>query len=187
MAHTNPALNRADAWSMNWWQSILLGLVLMLAGLFILRNAVAATVASAIVFGVALLATGIFEIVHALWAQRWGSLFWRLLLGVFYAIAGAVLIADPLAASILLTLAFAAALIASGAARIYLALREWQTFGWLLLFSGIIGILAGLMILLRWPLSGLWVFGLVVGVDLLVHGLWWVASGWSSRHGAQAA
>lgn len=187
MAHADSTLNRAETWSMSWWQSILLGLVLMLAGLFILRNAVAATVASAIVFGVALLATGIFEIVHAFWAQRWGSLFWRLLLGTFYAVAGAILIADPLAASILLTLAFAAALIASGAARIYLALRDWETFGWLLLASGIVGILAGLVILTKWPLSGLWVFGLVVGIDLLLHGLWWVTSGWSTRHGPQAA
>jgi uncharacterized membrane protein HdeD (DUF308 family) len=187
MAQTSSELHRAEAWSMNWWQSILLGLVLMLAGLFILRNAVAATVASAIVFGVALLATGIFEIVHAFWVERWGSLFWRLLLGTFYAVAGAVLIADPLAASVLLTLAFAAALIASGAARIYLALREWQTLGWLLLISGVAGLLAGLVILAKWPLSGLWVFGLVVGIDLLLHGLWWVAAGWSGRHGPRTA
>jgi uncharacterized membrane protein HdeD (DUF308 family) len=88
---------------------------------------------------------------------------------------------------VLLTLAFAAALIASGAARIYLALREWQTFGWLLLISGIAGVLAGLVILAKWPLSGLWVFGLVVGIDLLLHGLWWVASGWFGRHGPRTA
>jgi uncharacterized membrane protein HdeD (DUF308 family) len=186
MARTDSAPHYSETWSMNWWQSILLGLVLMLAGLFILRNAVAATVASAIVFGIALLATGIFEIVHAFWAERWGSLFWRLVLGLFYAAAGAVLIADPLAGSVLLTLAFAAALIASGAARIYLALRDWEVFGWLLLISGIVGILGGLVILAKWPLSGLWVFGLVVGIDLLTHGLWWVVSGWSTRHRPQA-
>jgi uncharacterized membrane protein HdeD (DUF308 family) len=183
MTHAGSTMNRPEAWNINWWQSILLGLVLMLAGLFILRNAVAATVASAIVFGIALLATGIFEIIHAFWAQRWGNLLWRLLLGTFYAVAGAILVSDPLAASVLLTLAFAAGLIASGAARIYLAIREWQMLGWLLLVSGIIGILAGLVILMKWPLSGLWVFGLVVGVDLLVHGLWWVASGFAARQG----
>jgi uncharacterized membrane protein HdeD (DUF308 family) len=139
------------------------------------------------VFGIVLLATGVFEIVSSFWTQRWGSLFWRLLLGTFYAIAGGILIADPLTASVLLTLAFAAALIASGAARIYLALRDWDALSWLLLLSGIIGVLAGLVILAKWPLSGLWVFGLVVGVDLLVHGSWWVASGFSARQGPRAA
>jgi tetrahydromethanopterin S-methyltransferase subunit G len=45
----------------------------------------------------------------------------------------------------------------------------------------IVGILAGLVILLKWPLSGLWVFGLVVGIDLLLHAVWWVVSGWQER------
>ena len=72
MAHAGSTQNLTK-WNINWWRSILLGLVLVLAGLFILRNAVAATLASAIVFGIALLATGVFEIVHAFWAQRWGG------------------------------------------------------------------------------------------------------------------
>lgn len=135
-------------------------------------NAIAATVVSAIVFGIALLVAGLFEIVQSFWAPHWGGFFWRLLVGAFYAIGGAVLFADPLAASVLLTLAFAAALIASGAVRLFLALQHWQRFGWLLFASGVVGILAGLVILAKWPLSGLWVFGLVVGIDLLLHGAW---------------
>jgi uncharacterized membrane protein HdeD (DUF308 family) len=104
-----------------------------------------------------------------------------MLVGVLYSIGGGVLIADPLAASVMMTLVFAAALIASGAARVFLALSNWGRLGWLLLTSGIVGVLAGLVILFKWPLSGLWVFGLVVGVDLLLHGAWWVVSGWQGR------
>ena len=81
----------------------------------------------------------------------------------------------------MLTLAFAAALVASGAVRIYLALASSQRFGGLLLASGVVGMLAGLIIVLKWPLSGLWVFGLLVGIDLLLHGIWWVLSGWTAR------
>ena len=186
MTHTGSAPHSTGTWEANWWQSILLGIVLIVAGLFVLRNAVAATVVSAIAFGIALLVAGLFEIVQSLWAPHWGGFFWRLLVGVFYAIGGAVLVADPLAASVLLTLAFAAALIASGAVRIFLAFAHWEQFGWLLLASGIVGILAGLVILFKWPLSGLWVFGLVVGVDLLLHGAWWVVSGWAAREELRA-
>jgi uncharacterized membrane protein HdeD (DUF308 family) len=181
MTHTGPVPHTTGTWNTSWWQSILLGIVLILAGLFTLRNAVAATVISAIVFGIALLIVGLFEIVQSFWAPHWSGFFWRVLVGVFYAIGGAVLVADPLAASILLTLAFAAALIASGAARVFLALAHWKRFGWLLLTSGIVGLLSGLVILFKWPLSGLWVFGLVVGIDLLLHGAWWVLSGWTAR------
>lgn len=179
--HTDSAPHPAGTWGTSWWQSILLGIVLILAGLFVLRNAVAATVVSAIVFGIALLVAGIFEIVQSFWAPHWGGVFWRLLVGALYAIGGGVLVADPLAASNVLTLAFAAALVASGVVRLFLAVKYWQRFGWLLFASGIVGILAGLVIFLKWPLSGLWVFGLAVGADLLLHGVWWVVSGWTAR------
>jgi uncharacterized membrane protein HdeD (DUF308 family) len=160
---------------------MLLGLVFMIAGLFMLQNAVLATVVSAIVFGIALLIAGGFEIAQAFWAEHWSGVLWRLLVGALYAVGGAILVADPLAASVLLTLAFAAALIASGIMRIHMAVAHWDRFGWLLFASGVVGVLAGLVIVLKWPLSGLWVFGLVVGIDLFFHGAWWVASGWTAR------
>jgi uncharacterized membrane protein HdeD (DUF308 family) len=187
MTHTGSAPHPAGTWGTSWWQGILLGAVFMLAGLFVLRNAVLATVVSAIVFGVALLIAGLFEIVQAFWAPHWSGVFWRLLVGALYAVGGVALVADPLAASVLLTLVFAAALIASGIARMLLAFSHWDRFGWLLFVSGLVGVLAGLVILFKWPLSGLWVFGLVVGIDLVLHGVWWVASGWTAREGARSA
>ena len=63
----------------------------MLAGLFVVADVVAAKTASTILFGLALLAAGTFELVHAFWAPHWGGLFLRLLLGLFYAISGAML------------------------------------------------------------------------------------------------
>jgi uncharacterized membrane protein HdeD (DUF308 family) len=120
------------------------------------------------------------EVVQAFGSPHRSGVVWRLIVGVLYAIGGATLVADPLAASSILTLAFAAALIASGAVRLFLAMKHWQRLGWLLLVSGLIGILGGLVILLKWPLSGLWVLGLAVGIDLILHGIWWVASSWTA-------
>jgi uncharacterized membrane protein HdeD (DUF308 family) len=185
MAHTNAPPHPAGAWRASWWQSALLGIVLILAGLLVLRDATAATVVSAIVFGVALLCAGFAEIVQAFGSPHWSGVIWRLLVGVLYAIGGGALVADPLAASSVLTLAFAAALIASGAVRLFLAVKHWQRLGWLLFASGLIGILGGLVILLKWPLSGLWVLGLAVGIDLIVHGVWWIASSWTAREEQQ--
>ena len=181
MSYTGGEPHPAEGWGTSWWQSILLGFVFILGGLFVLRNSVLATVVSALVFGAALLVVGLFEMIQAFWAPHWSGVIWRLLIGALYAVGGAALVADPVAASVLLTLAFAAALIASGVARIVFAFGHWDRFGWLLLLSGLVGVLAGLVILLKWPLSGLWVFGLAVGIDLLLHGLWWVVSGWTAR------
>lgn len=187
MTHTGSAPHYMGSWGSGWWQSILLGIVFIGAGLFMLQNAVAATVISAIVFGIALLVVGLFEVVQSFWAPSWGGFLWRLLVGVLYAIAGAILVADPLAASIVLTLGFAFALIASGGVRVFQAFQFWERLGWLLLASGIVGILAGTVILLKWPISGLWVFGFVVGIDLILHGSWWIANGVNSRHEPRAA
>jgi uncharacterized membrane protein HdeD (DUF308 family) len=187
MVHTHSARDSSAIWGTNWWQSMLLGIVLTLAGLFVLRNTVAATVLSAIVFGIALLAAGLFESVQAFGAPHWGSALWRVLVGALYAIGGGVLIADPLAASIVLTLAFAAALLASGVVRLFLAVKHRQRYSWLLLASGIVGILGGLVIVFKWPLSGLWVFGLAVGIDLMLHGAWWVLLGWTARQELRSA
>ena len=86
----------------------------MLAGLFVVVDVVAAKTASTILFGLALLAAGTFELVHAFWVPHWGGFFLRLLLGLFYAISGAMLVAHPLGSSNVLTIAFAATLMASG-------------------------------------------------------------------------
>jgi uncharacterized membrane protein HdeD (DUF308 family) len=161
--------------------AVWLGGVLILAGLFVLADVLAAKTASTILFGLALLAAGTFEIVHAFWAPHWGAFFLRLLLGVFYAISGGMLTAYPLASSNLLTIAFAAALIASGLVRLCLAREYWQRYGGLLLASGIVGILAGLVVLIKWPIDGLWALGFVVGIDLVLHGVWWVMFGFSLR------
>jgi uncharacterized membrane protein HdeD (DUF308 family) len=163
------------------WGAVWLGGVLVLAGLFVLADVVAAKTASTILFGLALLAAGTFEMVHAFWAPHWRAFFLRLLLGLFYAISGGMLTAYPLASSNVLTIAFAAALIASGVVRLGLAREYWQRHGGLLLASGIVGILAGLVVLSKWPIGGVWALGLVIGIDLLLHGVWWIMFGLSLR------
>src|SRR5262249_26207931 len=101
----------------------------------------------------------------------------RLLVGLLYAVCGLMLITDPARASIIVTFIFAVALIASGFVRIFQAFQYWEWFGSLLLISGIVGIAAGLVILAQWPVSGLWVLGLLVGIDLVLHGVWWISLG----------
>ena len=167
----------SEATDPSWWGALLVGAIFIFAGLFVLGDVVAATVISAILIGILLLVAGASEIFQAFSAQHWRGYFLRLLIGVLYAICGLMLITDPARASVVLTLVFALSLIASGFVRIFQAIQYWQWFGWLLLVSGIVGIVAGLVILSKWPLSGLWVLGFVVGIDLLLHGLWWISLG----------
>lgn len=167
----------------NWWRFALLGAGLLLLGLFVLGHLTAATIASAIVFGAALLIGGAIQIWQAFSTREWGGFLLNLVLGLLYLIFGVVLIVNPIAASFALTLVFAAFLIASGVVRFVLAWRYWQILGWLLVLSGAVAILAGGVILSGWPTSGLWVLGLILGIDLVMHGMWWIVFAFALRSG----
>jgi uncharacterized membrane protein HdeD (DUF308 family) len=46
--------------------------------------------------------------------------------------------------------------------------------GWEVL-NGVIALIMGVVLLLEWPISGLWAIGLFVGIDLIFSGCSWVA------------
>ncbi len=158
----------------SWWLYLLLGIVLLIGGVFVLGDVAFASVISAIFIAWALVIVGVFQIAHAFSSVGWKGFVLDLLLGALYIAAGYLLLANPLAATIKLTLLLGIIWIASGLFRIVLAGVLWRQAGWSLLFSGVIGALAGGVILSEWPSSGLWVLGLCLGVDLIFHGIAWI-------------
>ncbi|MCC6948766.1 MAG: DUF308 domain-containing protein [Bradyrhizobiaceae bacterium] len=167
-----------------WWAYALLGIAFLIAGFVVLGNVVAATIVSAFIFGIVLLVAGAFEIFHAFYAKGWGGVLYSLIIGVLYMLGGWVLVSNPVSAIFPLTLAFGALLFASGLVRLMLAFRYWADYGWLLLFSGLIAIAAAVIIISGWPVSGLWVIGFFVGIDLLLYGFWWIVYAFEVRRHA---
>jgi uncharacterized membrane protein HdeD (DUF308 family) len=41
--------------------------------------------------------------------------------------------------------------------------------------DGIITFVLGMLVLVQWPASGLWVIGLFIGIDLIFYGAAWMA------------
>ena len=101
-------------------------------------HAIAASIATSIVFGAILLVGGIFQVVHTFWENTWRSRILSVIIGLLFAGSGVLLLLDPLAGSVGLTLAFAVMFIAGGVLRLVLAYRLWRRVGWLLLLSGLI-------------------------------------------------
>jgi hypothetical protein len=58
-----------------------------------------------------------------------------------------------------------------------LSLPDW---GWHAL-DGLITLVVGILILAQWPVSGLWVIGLFLGIKLLIYGGAWIAIALSLR------
>jgi uncharacterized membrane protein HdeD (DUF308 family) len=153
---------------------MLLGIVLLMGGVFVLGDLVFASVLTARFIAWALVIVGVCQIGHAFSAVGWKGFVFDLLLGILYIVAGVILLTNPLAATIKLTLLLGIIWIVSGLFRIVLGGVLWRQGGWSLVLSGIIGALAGGIILSEWPQSGLWVLGLCLGVDLIFHGFAWI-------------
>lgn len=177
-----------DPWSCpagKWWVCALLGALFVAMGIFVFYNLVLASIVSALMFGAAMAVAGGFQVVHAFSAKGWGGLALSLIIGLLFLAGGVLLMLNPLAASLGLTLAIAAMMIAGGIVRLVLAWRMWNEHGWLLLASGVLGVLTGIVVLIGWPWTGLWVLGLFLGLDLIMHGAWWLAFAFAMRSWAR--
>ena len=156
------------------WVCTLLGIVFIAAGIFALSDVVFATIISVKLIGVTAIVAGAFEIMHAFWTKGWGGLLWQILLGALYLAFGLVLLTQPASGALILTYFLGAVLFASGFIRGVLSFAHWRENGWMMLISGIFGVLAGILILFGFPSISLWALGFLLGVDLISHGLAWL-------------
>jgi uncharacterized membrane protein HdeD (DUF308 family) len=161
-----------------FWICVLLGLVMIGAGILVLGDIMLVTLISTIFIGWVAIIAGAFEIVHAFWTKGWGGFVWQVLLGILYVAFGIVLVGQPVASALILTYVLGLVLLISGFVRILLGISHWRQAGWIMLLSGIFGVLAGLVILTGFPMTGLWVLGFLLGVDLISHGIGWLAYAW---------
>jgi uncharacterized membrane protein HdeD (DUF308 family) len=157
---------------------VALGVVYVIAGLIALGSVVMATVATVFLVGVMMLIAGAAEVINAFQIKTWGKFFLWILLGALYIVAGFVTFENPLLAAATLTLLLGLALLASGIARIVLAFSMKAATPWIwVLLSGVVTLLLGLVILAHWPVSGLYILGLFLGIDLVLAGASWIGIG----------
>jgi uncharacterized membrane protein HdeD (DUF308 family) len=161
-----------------FWVCVLLGIVMIGAGFLVLGDLAFFTVISTIFIGWMAIVAGGFEVIHAFWTKGWGGFLWQVLLGILYLAFGIVLVTQPLTSALILTYVLGLVLILSGVVRILLGFTHWQEAGWVMLLSGVFGILAGLVILTGFPATGLWVLGFLLGIDLIMHGIGWLTYAW---------
>jgi uncharacterized membrane protein HdeD (DUF308 family) len=167
--------------------AIALGGVLVLVGVLALAYPAITTVETAVVFGVLLLIAAALQMGTAVWARGWGGFFLNVLVGLLYSFVGLVLIDRPTLAAVELTLLLAVFMVAAGLYRLVAALSlRFTGWGWALL-NGVITLLLGVLIWRHWPGDGLWVIGLLVGIELLFSGWSLVMLGLAGRSMARSA
>jgi uncharacterized membrane protein HdeD (DUF308 family) len=171
----------ADVLRRNWCWFLSLGIIQILLGVIALGASVFVTLATVVLFGWLLLIGGVLSVVHAFWEKQWSGFFIDLAMGILNTVVGFMVIDHPLASAETLTLLIAMFLFMGGIFRIVAAFTgKFPNPFWVFL-NGVVTLALGIMIWQQWPVSGLWVIGLFVGIDLIFYGWSLVMLGLSAR------
>lgn len=165
----------------HWGWCVALGVALIVLGTIALGASTLTTLVSVVFFGWLLLLGGVTHLVHAFRVRRWGGFFRHLLGGLLGVVVGLMLATRPAAGALSLTLLMAAFFMVSGLFRILAALAvRFPGWGWAL-FGGAVTLVLGVMVWSEWPVSGLWVIGTFVGIDMIFDGWALVSLGTAAR------
>jgi uncharacterized membrane protein HdeD (DUF308 family) len=169
---TGPVLSLVgfDVVQRNWGWFLALGIVQIVLGTIALGESVLMTIFSVVMLGWLLIIGGISSIIHAFVERRWNGFIIELLTGLFYGVAGFMMVANPGEAAVTLTLVISVFLMIGGIFRIVEALVSALPHrGWVLL-NGVVTLALGILIWRHWPSSGLNVIGLFVGIEMVLYG-----------------
>jgi uncharacterized membrane protein HdeD (DUF308 family) len=154
----------------SWGWFLVLGLLLILAGVACIIADVTATFATIIVFGGFLIFGGVVALVQAFRVPTWSGFLLYLLSALLRGFTGYLMIRYPVVGAVGVTLIIASFFVVGGLFRaIGAAMMRFPRWGWSL-FSGIVSLLLGLVLLAQMPTSSLWFIGFAIGVDLILEG-----------------
>jgi uncharacterized membrane protein HdeD (DUF308 family) len=167
----NPLIAGMDEIRGSWGWYLALGIALIALGMACVIYDVAATSATVLVFGWLLLVSGVFALIQAFTVGTWGGFFLCLLSALFRGFTGYLLVRYPVMGAEALTIVLGSFFIVGGLFRaIGSGMAKFPSWGWAV-FSGVVSVALGIIVLWQMPNTGVWFIGLAVGVDLMVDGV----------------
>lgn len=158
-----------------WGWFLVLGLSLIVLGVFAIVYEEIATLASISALGILLVLAGAMQLAAAFGARGAGHVVLYLLFGLLEMLVGFVLIGHPIGGALLVTLTLSVYLIFSGTCRFVYALwSQLPNYGWAA-FAGLVSALLGVLLWMQWPSSAVWFLGFAVGVNFIFAGTSWTA------------
>ncbi len=158
--------------------SIALGLAMMVLGFIALSHQLLATAMVTGFMGVLLVLGCSFSLIKIFTIHGWTNHFWYIIVAIAYGVAAFIFLTRPFEAAVVFTFILGWAILISGIFRIFMAfkLRHHRGVGWIL-FSAIVSIILGGLILSQWPVTGLYILGLFLGIELIFAGAGWLGLG----------
>ncbi|HKM61784.1 MAG TPA: DUF308 domain-containing protein [Acidisphaera sp.] len=149
------------------------GVVMIILGVLAVFAPVVASVAIDIFVGWLFLISGVVGLVVMFSSHNVPAFLWSLVGSALSVAVGVMLIWNPTAGTLALTLVLTAFFIAEGIFQTVtsIAYRDvmGSQWGWLL-GSGIADLVLAVIIILGWPMTAVWTLGLLVGINLITSG-----------------
>ena len=147
------------------------GFVVILLGILAMVMPFITGVAVTLMIGIILMASGIAQIMYTFKSQSFGEGLFRFMFGLLAALAGLSLVTQPGAGLATITLFLAVWFFVDGVISLVQGFRWRPSEGWgWMVFSALISIICGVMIWRQFPVSALWLVGVLVGIRLLFSG-----------------
>ncbi len=165
---------------------VALGVMTVIAGVLALGSPLAGGLTVVVFIGIAMAIGGVARTIGAFSAGSFGQGTLAFLGGTLTFGAGLILAGRPGIGLATLTLMLGAFLLMDGITGAILAFRIRPEKGWgFMLFSAVLGVILGFLLLREWPLSGVWAIGTLVGVNLLFSGFSMISLGTAARRFAK--
>lgn len=162
-----------------WWVVLLLGIISLIVGVVVLVRPFTAVNVAAIIFGIWLLVSGVIQLAQAFDKQlETISRVLNAITGVIGIVLGLICLDSAEDRIALLTLFIGIWWIMRGIVQI--AVGASDQGGGVVIFLGILGIIAGGVVLI-WPIASLTVLTLVVGIWLVVLGIFEIIASFRVR------
>ncbi len=186
-AGTGPSGEVGRAASATWGGPFILGLFVAIIGCLAIIGATLTGFLSIFLLGIALFASGVFEIAHAI--RDWGShrSLAYLLGGILSAVVGLLLAFRTALGLAAVTLLLASYFLGNGLFRSITSIADRYPQWGLDFAYGAISFILGVVVVANWPRPALWLVGTLVGIEILVHGFSLMASGLATRRSLRAA
>ena len=176
------------ALAQNWWLFLLRGLCAIAFGVLTFIWPSATLLTLVLLYGGFALIDGVASIVIAIRGEPLTSRWWLAIIGGLGIAAGILTLYWPGLTALVLLLFIAIWAIATGITQIIggIRLRKEIDNEWLLIVSGLLSVLFGLLLLAR-PGTGALAMILVIGAYAIAHGILTVAFAWRLRRHAHSA
>jgi uncharacterized membrane protein HdeD (DUF308 family) len=161
-----------------WWLFVLFGVATLGVGVFFVVSPHETLSTFTVIAGIFLLVDGVLALLGSI-VNKGDGRGLLALVGVLSVLAGLVLIKKPFDTLVVFTLIVGAWFVVAGIVRFVVALASPEARGGNIV-TAILDLIAGIVIL-SWPDLGLATLAVIIGIALILRGVFFIAAGWQLR------